>query len=375
MIDLSHEPLRVLFLVQGEGRGHMTQALALAPMLKRAGAEVVGALVGMGPNRELPAFFLDEIGCPVRRYDEPNFTFDAQSKGIRYGQTLLDNARRLPALTRSLRAIQDAVDTWKPHVIVNFFALMGGFYGGMVRKRPPVVAVGHQYMFHHPVYPFPPGTALQTTLARRYTALTSWGASRRMALSFYDAAPMEALEPAPPLLRDRLREVSVGDDGFLLVYLLNSGYAEDVMAWSRTHPDVPLHVFWDRPGAPQEEQVSPSLTLHRLSGEKFLQKMGRCTGLVCTAGFESVCEALYLGKPALMVPVQGHFEQQCNARDAQLLGAGLGHDRFDLSALLHLADTYTPVPGFRAWADEAESRFVSTLFEVSGRNMLQKHSI
>ena len=44
--------------------------------------------------------------------------------------------------------------------------------------------------------------------------------------------------------------------------------------------------------------------------------MADCSAMASTAGFESVCEAMCLGKPVMMVPVEGHFEQYCNARDA-----------------------------------------------------------
>ena len=45
-------PLRFLFIVQGEGRGHLTQALSLADMLRRHGHEVVEVLVGKSHGRE-----------------------------------------------------------------------------------------------------------------------------------------------------------------------------------------------------------------------------------------------------------------------------------------------------------------------------------
>lgn len=39
--------------------------------------------------------------------------------------------------------------------------------------------------------------------------------------------------------------------------------------------------------------------------------MQGCSGYVTTAGFESVCEAMYLGKPVMMIPT--HVEQEINA--------------------------------------------------------------
>ena len=48
----------------------------------------------------------------------------------------------------------------------------------------------------------------------------------------------------------------------------------------------------------------------------FLEYMAGCKGYATTAGFESVCEAMYLQKPVLMVPT--HIKQECNALDAML---------------------------------------------------------
>lgn len=52
--------------------------------------------------------------------------------------------------------------------------------------------------------------------------------------------------------------------------------------------------------------------------------MAGCKAYASTAGFESICEAMYLGKPVLMVPA--HIEQDCNAYDAMKAGAGIISD-------------------------------------------------
>ncbi len=359
--------MRVLFLVQGEGRGHLTQALALAPMLRRAGHEIAAVIVGASPARTVPPFFVDEIGAPVERVDEPGFGFRAG--GVDWGRTLLGNAGRLGAFRAALRALDAAVDRYRPDVVVNFYTLLGGL-AGRRRSRTvcPTVCIGHQYAFHHPVYPFPAGHHTARSLARAWTDATVPPGARRLALSFYDAPPVEArnLRIVPPLLRDSLARHSVTDDGSLLVYLLHADYAPRVEAWAARHPETRLHVFWDRADAPVALDRGPNLTFHRLDGAHFLRRMAACHALVCTAGFESVCEAMYLGKPALMVPVGGHFEQACNARDAAALGAGLHRRDFDIDALLATAATHVPVPGFRAWADRAEEVIVGEIERAAG---------
>ncbi|NIQ59659.1 MAG: UDP- glucuronosyltransferase, partial [Gammaproteobacteria bacterium] len=54
-------PLRVALVVQGEGRGHLTQALALARILADAGHDLHAVLVGTSPHRQVPAYFFERM--------------------------------------------------------------------------------------------------------------------------------------------------------------------------------------------------------------------------------------------------------------------------------------------------------------------------
>jgi uncharacterized protein (TIGR00661 family) len=82
--------------------------------------------------------------------------------------------------------------------------------------------------------------------------------------------------------------------------------------------------------------------------------MASAKGLVSTAGFESVCEAMYLNKPVLMVPVEGHFEQYCNSRDAFYAGAGLYDTTFDIHKLDQFASaTKTENTYYKKWVNQS----------------------
>ncbi|GIV57980.1 MAG: glycosyl transferase [Rhodothermaceae bacterium] len=357
--------LNCLFVVQGEGRGHLTQALALRAMLSEAGHHVSAVLVGRPPDRRLPGFFVRKIGAPVQCFDSPGFALDARRRGVQPGATLLHNLRRAGAFREGLARLDAAVRRHRPDVIVNFFEPLTALYTRLYRPRVPVVCIAHQYMFHHPAYPFPPGFGLQRTLLRAYTDGTAAGAARRLALSLYpaDDLPARRLTVMPPLLRPEVFRLPDGlEEPFLLVYVLNSGYADALVAWHERHPEVRLHCFWDHPDAEDVLAYDDTLTFHPLDDEKFLGMMARCRGLACTAGFESVCEALYLGKPVLMVPVEGHFEQRCNALDAEALGAGRYSPHFNLDRLLaYLPHHHPPTARFRAWVDSARPRFVAAI--------------
>ncbi len=83
--------------------------------------------------------------------------------------------------------------------------------------------------------------------------------------------------------------------------------------------------------------------------------------IVTTAGFESVCEAAYLSKPAMMIPQPKHYEQACNAIDGQRAGIGVAADRFDLDQLLDYLPKYDTQLSirFRAWHWQGHCMFRS----------------
>jgi UDP:flavonoid glycosyltransferase YjiC (YdhE family) len=107
-----------------------------------------------------------------------------------------------------------------------------------------------------------------------------------------------------------------------------------------------------------------------LSDVHFLQMMARCSGLVCTAGFESTCEAMYLGKTILAVPVKGHAEQYWNALDLAGFGGGVYAASFDIDRLEEARRRLVPPTRIlRAWVDQAPERILGEIEAVLHRRV------
>ncbi len=347
--------MNVLFAVQGDGRGHMTQAIAYREMLANHGHKVVAVLAGTNPSRKLPSFFPEAFDVPVRTFESPGFSMK-QGRAISTIRSAIHLFRRLPVYSRSLDMVHNALRETRPDLVINFLEPLVGYYYLRRRSPVPMLSVAHHFMFEHPRYPRIKGFPLQRIGMRRYVNLTGANAAR-LALSFYPAEdlPAKRIFVCPPILRRQLFQLTPEAKGrHLLVYLLNHGYEVEVEQWHREHPEVPVHCFYDKPGAPPEEERRPNLTFHALHGEKYLRFMAGSGGVVCTAGFESISEAAYLGKPLLMIPVENHPEQHVNSADAELCGLGMRDARFRLERLLDPA-VQRPAFDFRAWVDSAEA--------------------
>jgi uncharacterized protein (TIGR00661 family) len=353
-----------MFIVQGEGRGHLTQAIALAQMLRRHGHEVVEAMVGKNPNRTLPEFFAEKIGAPVTTFDSPSFDYGRGGKRGLVAKSIFVNTTpgKLELWRKSIRNIVGRIDAVGPDVVVNFYEMLLGVAHLIHRLRVPVVSVGHQFLVDHPDYAHRSRSDQGQFALRLNNMLCSFGTTKTLALSFYPMADFyrDRLAVVPPLLRSELFELEPHDGGYILGYVLNPAYADEVTEWHRRHPEVQLHLFWDKRDAPPALEMTPGLTFHRIDDREFLQYMAGCSGYATTAGFESVCEALWLGKPALLVPA--HIEQEINAQDAAGIGAGIAASDFDLSQLVDFIPRYeADTAAFREWVARGEELFVRHL--------------
>ena len=368
--------MRFLFIIQGEGRGHMTQAIALADILESAGHEVVATCVGKSKRREIPAFVYQNLKSPIYPIESPNFEADANHKKVLIGKTIRINFFKLLTFQKSLKKIHNLVKELDPDVIVNFYDLLGGIYNMIYRPKAQFWVIGHQYMIHHPGFGFAKAKKLEKFLFKLNTTLTAMGSDKIFALSFtqVENSLNSKFKVIPPLLRKAIFDLEIQKGDFILTYMVNPGYGEEVIRFAEANPQIKIEAFWDKNGAEKVFQPSPNLTFHQVEDKLFLQKMASCKGLICTAGFESICEAMYLGKPVMMIPVAGQYEQACNALDAVAAGAGMSHHEFDFELFDHyLSKQEFEKNEMQSWVSLLP-KYINEEINALGSNSSQKRS-
>ncbi len=359
--------MRYLFLVQGEGRGHMSQALALSEMLARNGDEIVHTFIGESIRREVPGYFINGMNSKVQKIHSPNFILDDQNKSLKLYRSVFYNALFLKTYYKSLQTIEKAVNKYRPDVLINFYDFLGGFYYRLFRPKIHHVVIGHAFLTGHPEFPLAKGRPFEKRLFMTNNLLTSMGAVKRIALSLRPLKPRTTGKTvvAPPLLRDKVLQLHTKNEPFLLAYMVNDGYAEELIEWHRRHPGTMIHCFWDRKGYNGIYDLDDNLRFHPLDEAIFLDHLSRCSGYATTAGFESVAEAFYLGKPVLTVPVKGQYEQACNALDAVHSGLAIKADKFDLSSLTRFLDKKPAASSnLKAWMGQAKDIILPELHNL-----------
>lgn len=356
--------MKFLFIVQGEGRGHLTQALTLEEHLRQKGHEVVEVLVGKSQARELPDFFRQRLKAPLQRFESPNFLPTPTNRRNNLSRSILYNLGRLPSFARSIAFINQRIKATGAEVVVNFYELLTGLTYLFCRPQATQVCIGHQYLFLHKDFCFPSVSIPSLILLKTFTRMTSIGSDHMLALSFRHMPDdfRHRIYVVPPLLRKEVLQHSTSQGNYIHGYMVNSGFSSQVLEWHKKRPDIPLRFFWDRKDETTTKQVDETLSFHPLDDTTFLKQMSGCLAYASTAGFESVCEAMYMGKPILMVPA--HIEQECNAYDAMCSGAGIISDSFSLDRLLDFSRKFKPDSKFVFWANNTDL-LIDRLFQLS----------
>lgn len=337
--------MRYMLFVKGDGRGHLTQSLSLCQLLMARGHEVAAIVLGAPAEANIPAFIFEKAPAPVIRLHSPVFALNKTADRIDFLKTGWEGVRNLGRQRTALQEMGRLLQQHKPDCIISLYEPLVALYSLFGKhKLPPVVNISHQNLMLHPAFEFPPARAAEKAMVRNYTSLLVPKGSKTLSLSFYDFPDHEPTRnySVPPLLRQEVFERTPTDAGHILVYMVYPGIRRMVEDFNRQHPHIRIHAFYNQKDAPAEQQVTDTLTFHTIHDTKFLDYLASARGVATTAGFETVCEAFFYRKPAILMPMPSQYEQFVNAWDAQKVGAGKLVDELNPQVLTDFIPQYAP---------------------------------
>jgi uncharacterized protein (TIGR00661 family) len=347
--------MKVLFIIQGEGRGHQTQALALSQILNKNDHQVVLGLVGCNEPEKIPILLQNSEFC-IETFKSPTLAFREKSNELSILKTIKNSLPYLGAYFRSIKKIQRAIDKYQPDLIINFYDFLGGIAIGLSSSKAKTYCVGHQYLLLNKNFIHPKGNSLDKLIVNFNTKITSLGSGKLLALSFCDFKNDKNIVSVPPLIREEVKLLKPSKNNFFLAYFTQWEMAKKMMEIAKCFPEHNFEVFINK----DIESEQANLRFNKISATLFLQKMAACKGVISTAGFESVCESMHLEKPVLMVPIAKHYEQYCNAIDAERSKAGIFAKELNVESFKKLLE-FTKESNTKDWINKTEEMFLKEL--------------
>ncbi len=350
---------RCLFFVQGEGRGHLSQALAMAEMLESLGHDVVEVWTGSRNEVLLPAYYLQPFEGKHWHYAAPWLHRRANRRGIETAASIWLNTFRIPRYLKEVRRLRKRIATLRPEYVFNFYE---GLAALALRRCPGGIrriAVGHH--FYHQIKrrrtgkTAPMGKRLLAWMSRIVAA----GSDRILVLSF--GAELQARDPYllfPPLIRAEVLKSTYKPGKRQLAYFMDEGHIWDLIHRQGESPEGGVDVYCFHQAL---SKLPKAYVLQAPTADVFLGKLCKCSRLWTTAGFETVAEAAWLGVDIGLFPAEGHYEQYLNALDAFERGMAVpGKTKNgDIPLQIRTFDR----DAYRAWVLQAKSLLKQVLGE------------
>jgi len=314
---------RIVYGVSGEGSGHSSRAHAMASHLARRGHEVRLVSYDRG-YRNLSADFdvFETQGLHIANRDNK----------VSILATFSENFQKAPEFQRKLRAVhRELFAAFQPDAVVTDFEPMTAYLA--MWTGTPLISLDNQHRIRYMKYPCPRELnrdRRMTELVVRLMVPRPWVS---LASTFYFGEVKNAHTFLfPPILRDDvLRHTSTQGD-HILVYL-SFGF-DTFVDRLRAHTDRHF-VLYGYNRAAEEGNIR----FKEFSREGFLSDMASSRGVIATAGFTTLTEALAYRKPYLALPMTGQFEQQLNGYLVEHLGYGLNAPGGSPEVLAKFLDT------------------------------------
>lgn len=325
---------RIIYALSGQGRGHTSRVLAISAALRERGHEVVFCCGGTA--REI----LREQGEPVIPVPALRHAMDGNE--IRVLRTLRENLSTLLSRHRIVARLADLMESYAPDLLITDFEAFS--QRAARRLGLPTISFNHQQVVTETQYALPwrlrPAKLLAEAVIRRVAPPDP----AHLLLTSFFFPPLK--NPArttlvAPIIRPAVQARRPTRGEHVLVYFNEPEISRAVLDVLRRIDARFILYNVEPPDAPEHY---PNLVFKTPSIDGFLDDLAASRAVLATAGFTLISEALYLGKPLLVIPNRGIFEQTLNA-------LFLRRERLG-EAVIERALTEADVAGFLARLDD-----------------------
>jgi uncharacterized protein (TIGR00661 family) len=311
--------MRILYGVVGEGMGHaMRSGVVLDHLTKNHEVQVVvsGRAHDYLVKRASERLQVQKIwGLNIVYEDNEVSNF----------RTVLANLKgAVSGMPKNVRAYFDIAEKFQPDVVISDFESWSYLFG--MNHMIPVVSVDNIQMLtrctHAPE--ILAGHENEFRIAKTVIKPKVAGAFHYLITTFfYPPVRKPRTTLGPPILRPQILAAERGQGDHLLVYQTSTSNAALPEILARSGREC--RIYGLRRDL-KEDVVEGNLRYRPFSEDGFVDDLRTARGVIASAGFTLMGEAVYLRRPMLAIPVGGQFEQVLNARYLEAEGYGLAAD-------------------------------------------------
>lgn len=312
---------KVLYGIQGEGRGHASRSLHIIEQLKQRGYDVCIFTGGDALS------IIKEQNIPYR--DVPVFRFSHDKDGaVSIFRTFLSNFTQfLGVLLQSgkrYKSILREVKNFDPDFIISDFEP----YLSRIAYRLgiPSMVINHQnYLIESQLPQFRSiRKKVKLWLLQIFIRLFSCKPDSTIVSAFhhFPVHPNSGATFVGPYIPQNILHQETSDGAHFTVYLKEPHYIEHILPVIKQFKYLNFDIFSNWKHLNYLLPVHRHIFYHSINRKKFLDSLATSKALITTAGNQVIGEAIYLNKPILAFPKLRDLEQELNGKALATSGFG-----------------------------------------------------
>lgn len=297
----------------GEGRGHAARARAVVERLRDRHRVVLFS--SFDALEFLSAEYANDSEIEVRPI--PGLKFHYTNGKIDNVKTIRLGGAFWAALGKHVRDLAATIRVERPDlVITDFEPLMPR---AATQAGVPVLSLDHQHFLStYDLSSLP--AELRAWAWRMSWSIWAFGIrQQRTVVSAFYKPPLktgfEDVTQVGPLIRRSVAERTPTRGEHLLSYVRRATTQPVLDKLAKLPMPIRLYGLGERP--PQG-----AITFCPIDEQTFVDDLASCDAVISAAGNQLIGEALYFGKPMLVMPERHHYEQRINAEFVAQMGVG-----------------------------------------------------
>ena len=303
---------KIVYALSGQGRGHTSRVMAVSDELRARGHEIVYCCGGTA--REI----LSAEGEPV--VPVPPLRQVLEGNKVQFIDTIRSNWDSITNLNGIVADLSDAFADLRPDLVITDFEAFS--HRAADRLGIPVLSFNHQQIVTETRYDLPISYRIDLAITEFVVRLIAPSNPEHVLITSFFFPPLK--DPSKttlvaPIIRPAVQSLVPRTGDHVLVYYNSTDGAEHVL---QTLRDVDASFIVYNFAKPVDGERYDNVQFKEPCIDEFLEDLATSRSVISTAGFTLISEALFLGKPLLVVPNRGIFEQTLNALFLQRNGLG-----------------------------------------------------
>lgn len=341
---------KIIYGVAGEGLGHAARSKVIIDHLLQKGHEVKIL------THDRAYDYLKNKYRPKKIF---GLSFFYRDNKVNYLNTIVKNIVKFPQARKSLNECLGLCGRFKPDLVISDFEPISGLVANI--KNIPLVSIDNMHILTKAKVDYPVKYEKDALAAKAVVRVMIFNAKAYLITSFFPGKPKSRkVFVFPPIIRDEIKKLKAPQKEHVLVYLTSNhrGIIDFLKNIQAQFIIYGLNL----------SKKQGNLVFKKICKTGFLKDLAASRGIIATAGFTLISEALYLGKPYLAIPVIMQFEQTLNAYQLDKLGYGKFYTELNqekIEAFLYNLADYRE--NLKKYAKEGNGKILAKVDELVAR--------